>query len=66
MFLFDGTIGWSRTPLKKKNLLPCPVVSCCPGNYGYLLTHSDNWLQKFTNTVEYLTIDFITKDDSKK
>ena len=72
MFLFGGTIGWSRTPMfhigrsEKNHMLPRPVVSCRPGNYGYLLTHSDNWLQKLTNTVQDLTIDFLTKDDSKK
>ena len=64
MFLFGGTIGWSRTPMfkigrsDKNHMLPRPVVSCCPGNYGCILTHSDNWLKQLTNIIQDLTIDF--------
>ena len=72
MYLFGGTIGWSRTPMfkicnsEKRHMLPRPVVACRPGNYGYLLTHSDNWLKKLTIIIQDLTIDFLKKDSSEK
>ena len=72
MFLFGGTIGWSRTPMfkigisEKNHMLPRPVVSCRPGNYGCILTHSDNWLKQLTNIIQNLTIDFLKTDKSKK
>ena len=63
MYLFGGTIGWSRSPFfqignsTNNHMLPRPVISCCPGNYGYLLIHSNNWLKKLTKTVEQMTVD---------
>ena len=48
------------------HMLPRPVISCRPGNYGYLLIHSDNWLKELTRTVEKLTVDFLKLDSSKR
>ena len=64
MYLFGGTIGWSKSPMYQmgsstnNHMLPLPVISCHPGNYGYFLIHSNNWLGKLTKIIERLTIDF--------
>ena len=72
MYLFGGTIGWSRSPMYQmcnstnNHMLPHHVISCCPENYGYLLIHSNNWLKKLTKTIEQLTIDYLKIDSFKR
>ena len=70
MYQFGGTIGWSQTPFYMRencnlnHMLPRPVVSCRPGNFGHLLLNEDNWLRYLSQIVECHTL-YLLKDDNK-
>ena len=69
MYQFGGTIGWSQTPFYMRyncnlnHMLPRPVVSCRPGNFGHLLFNKDNWLRYISQIVEIRTFNFL-KDEN--
>ena len=64
MYQFGGTIGWAQTPFymrdnsNQNHMLPRPVVSCRPGNFGYLLLNEENWLRYLSKIVEIHTLNF--------
>ena len=72
MYQYGGTIGPAHFPLfmksasTKNHMLPRPVVSCRPGNYGHSLLNSQEWLRRLSFTVERYNLEFLENLNSKK
>ena len=69
MYQFGGTIGWAQTPFyrkhmsQKNHMLPRPVVSCRPGNFGHILLNQSNWIYHLAKLVEKYTLYFFKNDN---
>ena len=64
MHQYGGTIGTSRLPIyrlsgcDKNHMLPRPVVSCRPGQYGYHIMNYSSWFKELVHDVEHITLKF--------
>ena len=71
MCQYGGTIGGSQCPFyhlghdKRNRMLPRPVVSCRPGNYGYRIMNYCGWFQDLVKIVEHLTLQYLIEDTSE-